>query len=84
MTRPPRAAAEGRGSRIQTLPPRRCLPLQRGFQPASRRLFETTLTELNAMAALAIMGLRSPAAAIGIAAPQIGAAMLAPDRAAEA
>ena len=39
-----------------------------GAKPRSRRLLVTTNTELNAIAAPAIIGLSSPAAASGIAA----------------
>ena len=39
-----------------------------GAKPRSRRLLVTTKTELNAIAAPAIIGLSSPAAASGIAA----------------
>ena len=46
-----------------------CCDCQLAFLPnlASRRLFNTTLTELIAIAALAITGLNNPNAAAGIA-----------------
>ena len=57
------------GPRIERIERER--PVQRparGRQRRSRRLFPTTNTELNAIAAAAISGLRKPSAASGMAA----------------